>query len=247
MYILTRMWYFLVYGMASDALCCQGTRRNELFHWPNKHKIPKTCIRCASWAKRGWSAAWPPRPASSLWWWNALQVHTVSSLCGWAMAYFTLLKLDQGLQCCFPEASISTHKSRDCLCGFLVLGCYMFRVLWLELWEGRFLLSSVVGLEYYSQSHWRPWERRPLITAVCNAHFYSQLSSPPLLQSHPSQHNPSSHFLPNPRTPTWPSPACKHSLFSHWLMVEPNLFSWHFSTEEISSYHTSYIISCHVD
>lgn len=87
-------------------------------------------------------------------------------------------------------------KSRDCLCGFAVLGCYMIRVLWLELWEGQFLLRSVVGLEYYSQSHWRPWERRPLITAVCNAHFYSQLSSSPLLQSHFSLHNYSSHFVP---------------------------------------------------
>lgn len=95
--------------------------------------------------------------------------------------------------------------NQDCLCGFVVLGCYMVRVLELELWEGRFVLSSVVGLEYYSPSHWRPWERRPLITAVCNTHFYSQLSCPPLfpppLQAHPLFHNPSSHFFPrSPRT-----------------------------------------------
>lgn len=92
MHILTRMWYFLVYGMASDALCCQDTRRSELSHWPNKHKIPNTCSLRASWAKKGWSTSWPPRPASSLWWTNALRVHSLYVLCGWVMVCFTLLK-----------------------------------------------------------------------------------------------------------------------------------------------------------
>lgn len=112
--------------------------------------------------------------------------YTLSVLCGWVMVYFILLKPQSTLQVRVGTVYV------DLWC----LGCYMLSVLWLGLWEGRFLLSSVVGSEYYSQSHWRPWERQPLITAVCNTSFYSQLSClppfPPLLQSHPSPQS----FLP---------------------------------------------------